>query len=154
MAQPGIALAAQAAVCVARGTTLPGRRRPVDERARREPTMSQDLRFVPLEVRAPRGAESTEIRWADGHVATYPNELLRGYCPCAGCQGHEGRIKFIAGGNSVLESLEEVGNYGLALGWGDGHDSGIFTYRYLRELCCCDACLPGSAHERRAPLGR
>ena len=116
--------------------------------------MSTDPRYHPLEVRAPVGAPATEISWADGHQSTYPNTLLRGYCPCAGCQGHEGRIKYIEGGNAVLDTLEEVGNYGLALGWGDGHNSGIFTYRYLRDLCACASCLPDSPHERREALPR
>jgi DUF971 family protein len=33
-----------------------------------------------------------------------------------------------------LRKLEQVGNYALSLGWGDGHDTGIYTYRFLREL--------------------
>lgn len=113
-----------------------------------------DASLSPLELRAPRGADTLEIDWADGHRSRYPNELLRGYCPCAGCQGHSGTIKFIPGANAVIETIEEVGNYGLTFGWGDGHNSGIYDYRYLRSLCACDRCLPGSPHEKRQTLPR
>ena len=113
-----------------------------------------DAARTPTLVRAPRGGDTVEIEWADGHHSRYPNELLRGYCPCAGCQGHSGQIRFIAGQNPVIETIEEVGNYGLSFAWGDGHNSGIYTYRYLRGLCACDACLPGSAHARRESLPR
>ncbi|MBP6831295.1 MAG: DUF971 domain-containing protein, partial [Deltaproteobacteria bacterium] len=48
-------------------------------------------------VRAPRGAAVLEIDWADGHTSVLPNDFVRGYCPCAGCQGHTGEINFIPG---------------------------------------------------------
>ncbi len=110
--------------------------------------------FTPLTVRAPRGADTLEIDWADGHTSVYPNELLRGYCPCAGCQGHTSSIKFVPGNNSVIDGIDEVGNYGLSFTWGDGHDSGIYDHRYLRSICACPACLPGSAQARKEPLAR
>ena len=50
-----------------------------------------DPQFAANAVRSPRGASITEIDWADGHKGIYPHEILRGYCPCAGCQGHSGR---------------------------------------------------------------
>ena len=36
--------------------------------------------------------------------------------------------------------LETVGTYALKLVWGDGHDTGIYTFRYLRDLCRCYTC--------------
>lgn len=85
-------------------------------------------------VKAPHGAKSLEITWGDGHVSTYPHELLRGYCPCATCQGHSGTIRFVGGSNLELVNLEQVGNYALSFAWADGHDTGIYTFRYLRQL--------------------
>src|SRR5436190_1892699 len=67
-------------------------------------------------VRSPRGATVTEIDWGDGHKGIYPHEILRGYCPCAGCQGHSGTIAFVkpSSGNQVeLDAIEPVGNYAL-----------------------------------------
>src|SRR5262245_11663245 len=102
--------------------------------------MGNDPRTTPTHVRAPHGATTTEITWADGHVGVYPNEVLRGYCPCAGCQGHGGEVKFVPGGDSELRELAPVGNYALKLTWGDRHDTGIYTFTYLRSLCRCPAC--------------
>lgn len=102
--------------------------------------MTPDVATTPLEVRAPRGAQVMEIDFEDGHHAVYPHEILRGYCPCALCQGHQGPIRFVPGGDTVLTDLAEVGDYALRLTWADGHSTGIYTYRFLRELCSCAEC--------------
>ena len=101
-----------------------------------------DPRIKPVAIRSPRGARTTEIDWADGHKGIYPHESLRGYCPCAGCQGHSGTIAFVptSGDAQQLEDIEPVGGYALALKWFDGHASGIYSFSYLRSLCQCDAC--------------
>ena len=75
------------------------------------------------------------IVWDDGQRCELPHEILRGYCPCATCQGHSGTIAFQPGGNLELREIERVGNYALSLAWGDGHSSGIYTFTYLRRLC-------------------
>jgi DUF971 family protein len=107
-------------------------------------------------VRSPRGARTTEIEWGDGHRGVYPHVVLRGYCPCASCQGHSGTISFVPPEDSQLEldTIEAVGNYALRLGWFDGHGSGIYSYKYLRGLCQCDACRPGSMKDERGDLPR
>lgn len=102
--------------------------------------MSEDDRNVPLEVRAPRGARVMHIEFADGHLGVYPHERLRGYCPCAQCQGHQGPIRFVPGGDLELRDIQEVGNYALRLTWGDGHSTGIYSFVFLRRLCACAAC--------------
>jgi DUF971 family protein len=43
-------------------------------------------------------------------------------------------IQFQEGGNIELRNLEQVGNYALGLAWGDAHDTGIYSFRYLRAL--------------------
>lgn len=96
--------------------------------------------FTPFELRAPKGARQLEIDWADGHVGLYPHGVLRGFCPCASCQGHEGPIRHREGGSLELVDIEEVGNYAVRLGWADGHATGIYTFRFLRELCSCTSC--------------
>ena len=107
-------------------------------------------------VRSPRGAKRTEIEWGDGHKGVYPHEILRGYCPCAGCQGHEATIKFVSptAAQLDLDEIEPVGNYALRLQWFDGHGSGIYSYRYLRGLCHCDECRPGATKDDRGELSR
>jgi DUF971 family protein len=115
-----------------------------------------DPRLRCVAVRSPRGARVTEIDWGDGHKAVYPHAILRGYCPCAGCQGHAGTIQFVEanGVQLELEDIEPVGNYALRLQWFDGHGSGLYSYKYLRALCQCDACRPGAAKDERPVLPR
>jgi hypothetical protein len=67
----------------------------------------------PTELRAPRGARVMEIDWADGHRSVYPHDLLRGFCPCAQCQGHNGPIRYVEGGDLELTDIQPVGNYAL-----------------------------------------
>jgi DUF971 family protein len=96
--------------------------------------MTDDARIKPQGVKAPHGAKTFEITWGDGHKSSYPHEILRGFCPCASCQGHSGRIKFIGGVDLDLREIEQVGNYALGLTWADGHNSGIYSFRFLRTL--------------------
>ncbi len=101
--------------------------------------MSQGERVVPTEVRAPRSARVLEIDWSDGTSVRYPHTLLRGFCPCAHCQGHQGPIRWTGDAQWTersleLEDIEEVGSYALRLGWADAHTSGIYTFDHLRAL--------------------
>ena len=117
--------------------------------------MSADRSITPVEVRAPRGARTMEIDWADGHHAVYPHAVLRGYCPCAHCQGHQGPIRFHEhddGPALEIAELEEVGNYAIQITWGDRHATGIYAFRYLRLLCSCPSC--GDPAPRVAGFGR
>lgn len=88
----------------------------------------------PRAVRAPHGARVLTIEWADGLRSELPHRLLRGYCPCAGCQGHGGGIRYLTEGSDELTVVEAVGAYALGLAWADGHASGIYTFAYLRRL--------------------
>ncbi|MFN7700827.1 MAG: gamma-butyrobetaine hydroxylase-like domain-containing protein [Deltaproteobacteria bacterium] len=91
----------------------------------------------PIELRAPRGARVLEIAWSDGSLSTFPHSLLRGFCPCAYCQGHQGPIRWAADApdeSLAIDDIEEVGNYAIRLGWADGHSTGIYSFRFLREL--------------------
>jgi DUF971 family protein len=115
-----------------------------------------DPRLKCKAVRSPRGARTTEIDWGDGHKSVYPHAILRGYCPCAGCQGHEATIRFVTTSDSQqeLDDIQTVGNYALQLTWFDGHSSGLYSYQYLRELCFCQACRPGDHQNDRGELPR
>ena len=117
---------------------------------------SHDPRTKCVAVRSPRGARLSEIDWADGHKGRYPHAILRGYCPCAGCQGHSGTIKFVTSSDmqQEIDAIAPVGNYALQLTWFDGHESGIYSYRYLRALCHCDECRPGTSKDEHGELLR
>jgi DUF971 family protein len=91
----------------------------------------------PVEVEAPRGAGTLTITWSDGARIGYRHALLRGFCPCATCQGHQGPVRWAAEAtddDQPLLELEEVGNYALRLVWADGHATGIYSFDFLRRL--------------------
>lgn len=80
------------------------------------------------------------VTWDDGHVGDYSRQYLRGYCPCALCQGHGAEVKFVAGADANLAEIGAVGNYAIQFQWEDGHNTGIYTFDYLRSLCPCAEC--------------
>ncbi len=99
----------------------------------------------PIEVRRQADGPKVRIEWSDGHVSEYPWEYLRGWCPCAGCQGHGGERRFRSVGKAELVEIFPIGRYALGFRWADGHATGIYSYRYLRELCpCCAPPVPAA----------
>ena len=94
----------------------------------------------PEEVRRLADERRLRIVWSDGHVSDYPWAYLRGWCPCAGCQGHGGDKRYIHAENTDLTGITPVGRYALSFVWGDGHETGIYSYAYLRQLCPCAGC--------------
>jgi DUF971 family protein len=98
----------------------------------------------PVEVRRIAEEQRLVVTWNDGHVSEYPFAYLRGWCPCAGCQGHGNERRYVHAQNTELTTVAVVGKYALSLSWGDGHDTGIYAYRYVRGLCACSACSPAA----------
>lgn len=93
--------------------------------------------------------EYLAIAWKDGHESMLAYSHLRDACPCANCKGEPdlmGRVMMPAERSErtnqsyKLAGMQPVGQYGLQLIWGDGHDTGIYTFGYLRRLCDCNSC--------------
>lgn len=78
------------------------------------------------------------VVWGDGEESDYPFDFLRNHCPCALCVDEwTGKRKFI----SLLLppdfrplAINPVGNYAIQISWSDGHNTGVFSFRRLREL--------------------
>ncbi|OGQ91835.1 MAG: hypothetical protein A2289_11645 [Deltaproteobacteria bacterium RIFOXYA12_FULL_58_15] len=99
---------------------------------------------APVEVETRSTEKRLRVTWDDGHESSYDWRYLRGYCPCAHCQGHTGRWDFVAVDAPTITGIEEVGNYALKIIWDDGgghrHSTGIYSFDNLRTLCTCDSC--------------
>ncbi len=97
---------------------------------------------IPREINHIRAQEKVRITWDDGHLWEYPQDYLRGYCPCALCQGHDvgEEKKFVPVTNAKLREIRAVGNYAIEFRWEDGHSTGIYSFDYLRSLCLCAQC--------------
>jgi DUF971 family protein len=91
------------------------------------------------------GRSGLEILWNDGHRSEYSNHYLRDHCPCASCRERPPHsLPVLAAGAVELFPIQigVVGRYAVSIQWSDGHDTGIYSYRTLRELCPCDRCRP------------
>ena len=95
-----------------------------------------DLPWWPVELRVLRADKRLEIDFDDGVTVSLPAELLRVESPSAEVQGHGPGQKQVAAGRrhvGIME-LERVGNYAVRIRFDDLHDTGIYSWRYLREL--------------------
>src|SRR3954465_12055935 len=84
-------------------------------------------------------ATRLRITWADDKVCEYSAAGLRRAGPCAQC-GNEwtGGRPFTPGLISdevEINDLTVVGRYALNFRWSDGHETGIYSFQYLRDLC-------------------
>jgi DUF971 family protein len=94
----------------------------------------------PVEIRHERAARRVVVTWEDGHVSAFPLDYLRSWCPCAMCQGHSAQASYLALQGQELVHLDGVGNYAVSFTWQDGHSTGIYSFRLLRQLCPCEVC--------------
>ncbi|RZU41018.1 gamma-butyrobetaine hydroxylase-like domain-containing protein [Edaphobacter modestus] len=99
-----------------------------------------------------------EIDWKDGHKSQWSFHWLRHGCPCATCheeREHSGRKlgeakpkpqTLLPMYEAPVRPLEVIptGNYAVKFKWSDGHESGIYSWEYLRRVCQCEACLAKS----------
>ncbi len=82
------------------------------------------------------------IKWSDCGESFIPLETLRRACPCAGCKGevdilgnlYKNPEKPFAPNSFELVKISSVGGYAIQPVWADGHNSGIFSFDYLRRL--------------------
>lgn len=101
---------------------------------------SSVLNAEPVGVEIADSTQSVIIHWSDDHTSRYSYWYLRGYCPCAVCQGHDGGWDFVADVPHELQDVAEVGHYALNFVWKDQHRTGIYAFDLLRKLCPCAVC--------------
>lgn len=91
---------------------------------------------APTEIRLKRAERCLEVAFADGARFTLPAEYLRVESPSAEVQGHgPGQKVVVAGRREVgILRVEPVGHYAIRIAFDDLHDSGIFSWDYLRQL--------------------
>ena len=100
------------------------------------------MKPIPQEIKSKDG--SITIRWSDGHASRYDARDLRLGCRCAACVDewtHQSLIHPDRVPQDVRpKAIDIMGQYAIHIDWSDGHNTGIFTYDYLREVCACDDC--------------
>ena len=90
----------------------------------------------PVRLTFQTGAKRLRAEYDDGAVFEIPFELLRVESPSAEVQGHgPGQKRTVTGKQNVqVTAAEPVGRYAVRLTFDDGHDSGIYSWDYLRAL--------------------
>ena len=97
-------------------------------------TNSPDL--LASEIKLRTRSRVLEVAFADGARFLLPFEFLRVYSPSAEVKGHgPGQEVLVLGKQHVgITTVEPVGQYAVKLVFDDGHDSGLYSWKYLREL--------------------
>ena len=90
---------------------------------------------MPTAINLHKASKTLTLTYAPGEVYHLPAELLRVHSPSAEVQGHGNPILQFGKINVGLVGLEPAGQYALKLTFDDGHDSGLFTWEYLEQLC-------------------
>jgi DUF971 family protein len=90
----------------------------------------------PSELRVNPARDALSIVFEAGERYTLGAEYLRVESPSAEVRGHGGGPKTIVTGkeNVKIAKLEPVGNYAVRIIFDDGHDSGLYSWEFLREL--------------------
>jgi DUF971 family protein len=106
------------------------------------------------------------IEWPDGHQSRYPFAVLRDMCPCAVCRDDRRPARGLrdtpalpivrgaaasgpASAPTRLVRWDPIGNYAIGIAWADGHNSGIYSWDYLRDRCGCLGCRVERGKEER-----
>ncbi|MFM7274529.1 MAG: gamma-butyrobetaine hydroxylase-like domain-containing protein [Gammaproteobacteria bacterium] len=92
---------------------------------------------VPVEIRLHQGSRTLELGYADGRRFVLGCEFLRVHSPSAEVRGHGPGEEVLQTGKRMvnISAIETVGNYALQFTFSDSHDSGIYSWQYLHELC-------------------
>jgi DUF971 family protein len=89
-----------------------------------------------------------DITWKDGHHSHWTFPYLRDACPCATCHEEREQTGRALGepkpkATQLLQlytppakplSAEPIGRYAIKFKWADGHESGIYSWDFLRRL--------------------
>ncbi len=87
-------------------------------------------------IRLRRKSRLLTVSFDDGRTFDLPFEYLRVNSPSAEVQGHgRGQRVTVTGKENVrIDAVEPVGHYAVRLVFDDGHDTGLYTWKYLHEL--------------------
>lgn len=104
--------------------------------------MTQQSEYWPTEIRLSPAKDQLHIAFEGGEAYTLSAEYLRVFSPSAEVQGHTPSERKVVGGKKAvtIAKIEPVGNYAVKPVFSDGHDTGLYTWLYLRDL--------GAHHEK------
>ena len=98
----------------------------------------------PKDIHAISQSRELKITWAPDHIGHYPYRHLRLLCPCAGCVDEMTNKRIVDPAtipeDILIAEMQLVGNYAVKIAWSGGHDTGLYTWKRLAQLCPCPEC--------------
>ena len=106
-----------------------------------QPREPSDTPLIPKDLKVKLKEQRLFIEWIDGRRSDVMLSDLRRQCPCAACRTERDEqaknplriLKYDPGALRVT-GARLVGNYAIQFTWSDGHDTGIFDFRFLHAL--------------------
>jgi DUF971 family protein len=79
------------------------------------------------------------IKWDDNSESKIGLQKMRKLCPCASCftnreNQSKSYIPLLLTNQFAVAGMEVIGSYAIQISWKDGHDTGIYEYRLLKNL--------------------
>lgn len=98
--------------------------------------MQNSTDIWPTEIRVSKDKSELRVAFDDGTSHSFTAEFLRVVSPSAEVQGHSPDQRKTVGGkkNVRIMKVEPIGNYAVRISFDDMHDTGIYSWQYLREL--------------------
>lgn len=92
--------------------------------------------MTPVEIKLRQRSRLLVVSFDDGRTFEYTHEYLRVHSPSAEVKGHGPGQETLQTGKEDVEirEIEPVGHYAVRLVFSDGHNTGLYTWTYLREL--------------------
>lgn len=86
--------------------------------------------------------DKLSLTWNDDTINSISLNYLRDECPCATCKGETILFKtfrppkptMLSPEMYKIKSIDVVGDYAIQIGWKDGHNTGIYSWEYLKTL--------------------
>ncbi|RJP31924.1 MAG: DUF971 domain-containing protein [Phycisphaerales bacterium] len=102
---------------------------------------ASDPAVSPASLKVRLKEQKLRVEWKDGQTSEFDFLWLRRRCPCATCvterQAPKPLLPILKADPSReirVEGAQPVGHYAIQFTWSDGHNSGIFDFRFLRAL--------------------
>jgi DUF971 family protein len=90
---------------------------------------------IPARIHLHKQSQTLELSYEGGDSYALPAEFLRVFSPSAEVRGHGNPVLQHGKQQVGIESVKPVGNYAVLVLFSDGHDTGIYSWDYLYELC-------------------
>lgn len=91
---------------------------------------------APIKIKLRNKSKLLSIEFEDNEIFELSFEFLRVHSPSAEVRGHDPSqaVLQLNKHDVLIKDIEPIGHYAIRLIFDDGHDSGLYTWKYLYEL--------------------